>query len=180
MRTVLMVGLVLCAVGLTTGCLNLGGGRQMVTLPWSYPAVAMDSTGSQMKNGKAAGAQGLANQAGAFPTGDQVMTIGNDQRNQRSTDASLAGEGSQAAGQQSPGGGVLSGTQSVDRRVTPTVNVGPAGGAQLGTGTAGGATPAATTVDPAAMTDAQAAALLERLRKAQAAVDAAAATPAAK
>jgi len=171
MRTVLMCGLILAALG-STGCLNLGGGRQLVTLPWSYPAVAMDATGTQTKNGKAAGAQGLSAVPGNFPTGDQVMTIGQNQSNQRSTDASLADDGSQSAGQQSPGGAVLSGTQTTDRRVTPTVNIGPAGGAQLGTGSAGGAAQPAA-VDPTTMTDAQAAALLKRLQAAQAAEDAA-------
>jgi len=81
----------LVAVGMGgAGCLNLGGGRQLVTLPWSYPAVAMDATGSQIKNGAQAGAQ-FAGEGPSVPaTGDQVMTIGQNQSNQRSTDASLA------------------------------------------------------------------------------------------
>ena len=172
MKAVVMVGLILCAVPLS-GCLNLGGGRQMVTLPWSYPAVAMDASGSQLKNGQAAGAQGLTTAASAvYPTGDQVMWTGANLSNHRSTDSALADDQG-AAGGGGAGSGVLSGNPVADRRVTPTVNIGPAGGAQLGPGTGGGAAPAAV-VDPATLTDDQAAALLKRLQAAQAKADAAA------
>ena len=172
-RALVCVGLVLLTI-YSSGCLNLGGGRQLVTLPWSYPAVAMDATGTQTKNGKAAGAQFTGSGPAIPATGDQVMTIGANQSNQRSTDASLADEQSQAVGQQSPGSAIDSSQgKTLDKRATPTVNVGPAGGAQLGTGTAGGAAQPAA-VDPAALTDAQAAALLVKLREAQAKLDAAA------
>jgi len=175
MRTALILaGLVAVGVG-GAGCLNLGGGRQLVTLPWSYPAVAMDATGSQIKNGAQAGAQ-FAGEGPSVPTtGDQVMTIGQNQSNQRSTDASLADEQSQAVGQQSPGSAIDSSTgKTLDKKATPTVNIGPAGGAQIGN--AAGDVPTAV---PAAadLTDAEAAALLKRLREAQAAADAAKATP---
>jgi len=173
MRTILMVcGLVAALAG--PGCLNLGGGRQIVPLPWSYSNFAVDSVATQQKNAKANGATFAGTDPGARPTGDQVITTGQNVSNARSTDASLADEQSQAGGRET-GSMVDSGTKTLDKRVTPTVNIGPAGGAQLGTGTAGGSAPA--TMDPAILTDEQAAALLKRLQEAQAKADAAKAAP---
>jgi hypothetical protein len=156
-----MVGLILVALG-SVGCLNLGGGRQIVPLPWSYSNFAVDSVATQQKNAQANGAEFAGTDPGARPTGDQVITTGQNVSNARSTDASLADEQSQAVGQQSPGSAIDSSTgKTLDKKQTPTLNVGPAGGAQVGLG-------AATSADPAALTDAQAAALLARLRAAEA------------
>jgi hypothetical protein len=99
------------------------------------------------------------------------MTIGQNQSNQRSTDASLADEQSQAVGRESPESAIDSSSgKTLDKKATPTVNIGPAGGAQIGN--SAGDVPTA-----ADMTDDEAAALLERLREAQAAADAAKPNP---
>lgn len=172
-----MAGLVAVAMGfVVTGCaLGVAGARVSLATPFSKPNFSYDSVGVAQKNDRAAGATfsgapGTAAKAdGETLTGsaDQIVQVGGDASNARSTDASLADEQSQAAGRNT-GSVTDSGTKTQDKRFTPTVNVGPAGGAQLGLGTGGGAG------DPTALTDEQAAALLARLRQAQAKADAAA------
>jgi hypothetical protein len=148
MRATRLIALcaVICAA-LMTGCMNLGGGRQVVALPWSAPNLAMDSQGVAQKNDDAAGATfagtgGPAAQADPDTlTGqaDMIVQVGGDAGMSRSTDASLADDQSQAQGQQS-GDQTDAGQKTQDRRVTPTVNVGPGGGAAVDVQREGGDT----------------------------------------
>jgi len=139
---------------LMTGCLNLGGGRQVVSLPWSAPEMAFDSVATQQKHGKAAGM--VLGGTSEVPTPgspvDQQITVGENQSNARSTDAAVGtGQGQGTIGREV--GGDVSPTQTPDLAVTP-----------------------GSVADPAAITDAQAMALLKRLQEAQAKLDAAKAT----
>jgi len=108
---VLWVAAALCVVTMLTGCLNLGGGRQVVPLPWSQPAIVMDGTGVQMKAGRASGAVLPPDGSGSGTArADQYINVSGDLTSQRSTDASLADEASQASGRESPGGATDSST----------------------------------------------------------------------
>ena len=145
MRIVAIIGIV--GALLLCGCLNLGGGRQMVTLPWGEPNIVMDSLGTQQKQGEAAGAQfsgadgqdSRPNAAEYSQSGDQAMGF-RDASTLRSTDASLAGKQATAAGRET-GTVDSSGDRNLDDSITPAINVGPAGGATVtaprttGTGT---------------------------------------------
>jgi hypothetical protein len=106
MNAWLVVVMVLALMGGGTGCLNLGGGRQVVVLPMGASPMAFDSVGVAMKSGKAAGAtlgkgagSGNAAEADAdTKTGglaDQIVQVGGDASNSRSVDAAMADDQSQ-------------------------------------------------------------------------------------
>ena len=113
---------------INVGCVNLGGGRQAISLPFSAPNFAMDSQAVQQKNDDAAGAQFSG--TGLNPVADQQINIGNDAANSRSTDASLAAKQSNAQGRES-GNIQADGPRTLDDSAKLPVNVGPGGGANL-------------------------------------------------
>lgn len=164
------------AVSMTTGCMNLGGGRQTVTLPWSYPAIAMDATGSQIKNGGNAGAQFGTDgtPAGELPTGDQVMTVGSDQTNARATDVSAATKQGQAT--QSAGTGINNGTGTgapgqQNPNAAPTSTTTPTLNIPVSTGGAATVVPSLTSAQMDALSTATANRVLEALKSTGAAAD---------
>lgn len=135
---VMILGLLFSGMLAGVGCMNLGGGRQAISLPFSAPNFALDSLGVAQKNDKAAGAQfqgsgGPAAQADPDTIAgqaDQIVQVGGDASLARSTDAQLADKQAAATGRDT-GQVDVSGPRTQDRRLTPTVNVGPGGGAAV-------------------------------------------------
>lgn len=161
-----MLGVLMLLMLLVVGCLNLGGGRQVVPLPWSQPVISMDGTGVQQKAGRAAGAQMQPGSGGGSEaSGDQVITVGQSLTSQRSTDASLADEASQASGRESPGGAADS---SIGKEIKgPSIS----GSASVAPGGVAITAPAPTGSGPAPASAADIAALEEDVAAAQQAVD---------
>ena len=147
--TIALFFIALLAMTVLSGCaMGVAGARVSLATPFSKPNFSYDSVGVAQKNDRAAGAtftnaDGTAAKADADTltgSADQIVQVGGDASNARSTDSSLADDQSQAQGRQG-GDQTDSGSKTLDQRRTPTVNVGPAGGAQLGVGTAGPAEP---------------------------------------
>lgn len=134
LTTVAMLIVLVCG-----GCaIGLAGARVSLATPFSDPNFSYDSVGVAQKNAHAAGAQfsgpgGTAAQADPDTLAgqaDQIVVVGNDASNARSTDTGMADEQSVVGGRET-GAVDASGDRRLDRRVTPTVNVGPGGGASV-------------------------------------------------
>lgn len=143
---VLALTVFVTAALVSQGCMNVGGGRQVVPLPFSQPAIVMDGTAVNQKSGKASGAQMQPDGTpGNMPAGDQVVSAGTYITSQRSTDASLADEQAQASGRESPGSAVDNSTDKKLEKAGPTINAAPGSGASVQAGVpAGGEEPRIT------------------------------------
>lgn len=149
---------------LMTGCVNIGGGRQVVPLPFSQPGIVMDGTAVNMKTGKAAGAQMQPDGTpGNMPAGDQVVSAGTHITSERSTDASLADRQGQASGRESPGSAVDGSTGKEIKGASVSTAVAPGGVAIT--------SPVPTDASPATATKAPTAEDIEALEEAVAAAE---------
>lgn len=145
-----LFGTLLAVILVTVGCVNIGGGRQVVPLPFSQPGIVMDGTAVNMKTGKAAGAQMQPDGTPAnMPAGDQVVSAGTHITSERSTDASLADRQGQASGRESPGSAVDSSTGKEIKGASVSTAVAP-GGVAITAPVPTDAPPATATTKPTA------------------------------
>ena len=115
--------LLFIALSLTGCALGLAGARTVTVMPWGQPVLVFDSVGVQGKHGKSgAGALVQGEDNGTLPSGDMVMSIGQNANNARSTDATLADEQSQASANaiRAPQGGTASGPIDQTPTATPS------------------------------------------------------------
>jgi hypothetical protein len=114
----------LLAVFAFSGCINLGGGSQYNTMPFGDPNVVKDSSGVNSKHGSSGGQFTGTDQQRITPTGDQVVTIGNDSSTAKQVDTSAATKQGVATGRET-GTVDASGDDSLDDSLSVPVNIVP-------------------------------------------------------
>lgn len=126
-----------------SGCafnVAIAGGRALGDAPMAKSPKNLDSTDVQQLHDTDGLTPGQADLAADVAQGEgnttragganQIMQVGGNAANARSTDTSMAEEQSTAAGRET-GSVDASGDRTQDRSLNPAVNVGPAGGASV-------------------------------------------------